>query len=185
MTKVITDRLTELEAAALGCVYRNEPCTGHFVRTQFRASPAPRFSDSAGSIYPTMKRLQSRRFLTSRLVTEGKRKVRYYECTAQGRKALKKWIGPPLTDDIGVTIDPLRTRMLSAKLLSRKSRARWLDEARESLLQKLEILQSDAIAKASDDIFHELAHANARMELETRLEWLELSRRKLKRAGLI
>ena len=177
--------LTELEAAALGCVYRSEPCTGHFVRTQFRNSPAARFSNSAGSIYPVMKRLHSRRFLKCRLIREGKRKVRYYECTPAGRAALKEWIGPPLTEDAGVTIDPLRTRMLYLKLLTPRRRIQWLDAARQCLEQKLAVLRSREIAEASGDLFHELAHDNACMELETRLNWIALARRKMKRAGLV
>ncbi len=130
--------LTELEAAALGDVKRHQPCTAHFIRMQFRASPAARFSDSAGSIYPLMKRLEKRGFVRSQLQRDGERDVRYYSCTVNGLKALREWIGPPFQPDVTLTVDPLRTRVLYLEYLSPHRRSEWLEEAERVLKDKLE-----------------------------------------------
>ena len=183
------ENLTDLEAAALGCVYRNFPCTAHFVRTQFRESHSARFSDSAGSVYPTMKRLQNRELLNSYLQKDGQRMVRYYECTMAGRAALRRWIGPPLGDDVAITIDPLRTRILHLELLSPRRRAQWLEQAETTLQQKLVELDEhegrEDKSASTRDLFFEMADENAQMEIESRLKWIQRARRRFRAAGLL
>lgn len=184
------ETLTDLEAAALGCVHRHQPCTAHFVRTRFRTSPSARFSDSAGSVYPMMKRLEQRGLVASRERQEGRRRVRYLKCTAKGRTALGRWVGPPFGRDVGLTIDPLRTRMLYVELLEPARRAAWLDEAEQVLRQQdaqLDLLRAEAAdpEQGDPDPWLQLAHENARLENQARLDWLRLARRRLRRQGLL
>ena len=47
---------TELEAAVLGVVWQDGPCTPYAIRQHFLESPAPRWSGSAGAIYPLVRR---------------------------------------------------------------------------------------------------------------------------------
>lgn len=177
--------LTDLEAAALGCAHAHQPCTAHFVRTQFGLSPSARFSDSAGSVYPLMRRLEQRGMLSAQLRREGRRDVRYYTATAAGRRALKAWLGPPFEVGAVCTFDPLRTRMLYLELLSPRQREAWLDEVEHTLRQHLATIDEHEHSGASTDLFDELASENARLETLARLEWQKLARRRLARAGLL
>ncbi len=114
--------------------------------------------------------------------------VRYYECTRAGRAALRSWIGPPLQEDIGITIDPLRTRILCLELLTPRRRIRWLADAEQMLRQQLDQIQSDTTESATvqvsaSDVFYELADENARLGIETRLDWIRQARTRLRRGG--
>ena len=178
--------LTDLEAAALGCIHRNQPCTAHLIRTRFRQSPSARFSDSAGSVYPMVRRLEKRGAVASRLQKEGRRKVRYYTCTNSGRKVMREWIRPPFPASVSVTLDPLRTRMLYLELLTPKQRSAWLDQAEQVLDRHLEKIGH--IASSTDlqhDPFMELARQNALLEVKARLKWIRLARQRLRDAGLL
>ena len=178
--------LTDLEAAALGCIHSNQPCTAHLIRRRFRQSPSARFSDSAGSVYPMVRRLEKRGALASRLQEDGRRKVRYYTCTNSGRKALREWIRPPFPAAVSVTVDPLRTRMLYLGLLTPMQRAAWLDEAERVLSSHLE--EVGHFASSSDqqhDPFFELARENSRLEVKARLKWIRFARKRLLANGLL
>ena len=130
--------LTDLEAAVLGDVQRNQPCTAHFIRTRFRDSPTARFSDSAGSIYPLMKRLQERGLVIAKTRRVGQRHVCYYSCSKKGLKSLRRWVGPPIDQDITQNYDPLRTRMMFLEYLTPAQRLLWLDDAKKLLHEKLQ-----------------------------------------------
>lgn len=178
--------LTDLEAAALGCIHRNQPCSAHLIRTRFRQSPSARFSDSAGSVYPMVRRLEKRGALASRLQKDGRRNVRYYTCTNSGRKALREWIRPPFPAAVLVTVDPLRTRMLFLELLTPKQRAAWLDQAEQVLDRHLEQIGHFASSPDQEhDPFLELARQNGLLEVKARLKWIRLARKRLGDAGLL
>ena len=168
----------------------HQPCTAHFVRTCFRDSPAKHFSDSAGSVYPMMKRMEKLGLLTSEIKREGQRDVRYYRSTSYGKESLRKWVGPPIDDSAMLTIDPLRTRMLYLGVLSRAKRKIWFRNVEERLKEKLDsIIDFRNHARASVDpinqVFMSIAHENAVMELQTRLKWLKKAKEKLVEANLL
>ncbi len=180
------ESLTDLEAAALGCIHRNQPCTAHFIRTRFRESPSARFSDSAGSVYPMVTRLERRELISGKARKDGRRQVHDYSTTAKGRAALRVWLGPPLDDGLSITIDPLRTRALHLGLLSPAKRAEWLDEAERVLARQLESIERFARAHdEEDDPFFALAHENARLTIHAREEWIRAARSRLGAAGLL
>ena len=178
--------LTDLEAAALGCIHRNQPCTAHLIRTRFRQSPSARFSDSAGSVYPMVRRLEKRGAVASKLEKQGRRKVRYYTSTKSGRKALREWIRPPFPAAVSVTVDPLRTRMLYLELLTPKQRSNWLDQAEQVLARQLEQIGHAAMSpNEQHDLFMELARQNALLEVKARLKWIRLARQRLGETSLL
>lgn len=181
------DPITDLEGAALVCVHRSEPCTAHYVRTRFRESPSARFSDSAGSVYPMMRRLEKRGLLSSRLRDKGQRKVRHYVCTQKGRRAVRLWVGPPVDVNVGVSIDPLRTRMLYLGALSPQERLQWLDQSEKILIGHLSQIESrpSQAGSTEPDLFLELAHENARLQTRARLIWLRSARRRLRESGAL
>lgn len=174
--------LTDLEAAAIGDILKHQPCTAHFIRTCFRNSPANHFSDSAGSVYPMMKRLENRGLLESRLQQDGQRQVRYYSCTDAGRTALRKWLGPPIGDDVTLAIDPIRTRILYLYRLSKTQRLKWFAEVEQSLRHKLSVVQAqlaDRDPALVDALYLDLADENAIAELRSRLKWLAQAKARL------
>ncbi len=164
--------LTDLEAAALGCIWRSGGCTAYAVRSHFRSSLSSRFSDSAGSVYPLVERLLRRRLLRSRKESTGRRPARIYECTPAGLDALRAWLAVPDTPGELVPWDPLRTRVLHLALLSPRERLRWLDRV-EDLLQ--EHIAEVRRAHAEDDAgtpWMRLAHRNTLLLAQARARWL-------------
>lgn len=178
--------ITDLEAAAIGEILKHRQCTAHFIRTSFRDSPANQFSDSAGSVYPMMKRLEKRGLLDSVMQTEGVRQVRYYRCTSKGKAELQQWIGPPVVSSVTLTIDPIRTRILYLGRLPKSKRNKWFDEVEVLILQKLKEVQTQ-LANVSTEkpeaIYLRLADENAVQELRSRLKWLLDAKNKLIESG--
>ena len=175
--------LSDLEAAAVGEVLKHQPCTAHFIRTCFRDSLARHFSDSSGSVYPMMKRLEQRGVLESTRRKDGKRHVRHYRVTGPGRAALRKWLGPPISEDVTLTIDPLRTRLLYLQRLPKAKRALWISEVESAIRQKLKDVKcqhSNLNVNSADALYQQLAIENGISELNSRLSWLARVRRQLK-----
>lgn len=182
------ETLSDLEASAIGDIQKYESCTAHFIRTCFRNSPAKRFSDSAGSVYPMMKRLEARGLIESVVKKEGQRKVRYYQVTESGREALRLWIGPPVSDSAMLTVDPLRTRMLYLGHISKANRRRWFEELETMLNEKLEAISDQKRTHPADSpdlVFLKLADENAMMEIKTRLKWLAKAKQQLRAEGIL
>ncbi len=173
--------LTDLEGTVLGCVFRQGACTAHFVRSQFRVSPSPRFSDSTGSIYPLVRRLAKRGLLAKSTRREGQRDVEYYACTAAGRAALKRWVGPPWADADALTTDPLRTKLICLSALTARQRNAWVDQAEWILREKLSEIEAKIASSTqeSGDMYLQLAHENAVGHLRANLNWLGLVRKRL------
>ena len=113
-----TGRPTDLEAAVLAVVWRDGPCTAYAIRQHFRQSPTPRWSGSAGAIYPLVRRLEARGLLRSTPGKVGARNQRDCELTAEGLAALRRWLRVPSEVDTALLHDPLRTRVLFLSALS-------------------------------------------------------------------
>lgn len=166
------DALTDLEAAALGCIRAAGACTAYTVRAHFRASPSARFSDSAGSVYPMVERLRRRGLLRARAERQGRRRATVYECTPDGLKALRRWIAVP--EDAGdlATWDPLRTRVLSLGLLPRAARLRWVERAQQALAAHADAIARARAADTDASPWLVLAHRNAELQVAARRRWL-------------
>ena len=142
--------LTDLEQAALGVVWRDGPCTPYQVRKQFLESPTPSWSGSAGTIYPLVRRLERLGLLASRDAERDRRGTRLYRVTAAGRRALKRWLAPPLpAAAIGPGVDPVRTRLLFLGLLSPSERREFLDVV-ERQLEEAVVALGAAVREARD-----------------------------------
>src|SRR5262249_55003786 len=116
--------ITELEGCVLGVLWAEGPCTAYVVRQQFRTSPSPHWSGSAGAIYPLLSRLEQRRLVQSNAAHTGRRASKLYHVTTQGCRALRRWIGPKVSEWVaGVPADPLRTRLRFLGALSPRARA--------------------------------------------------------------
>jgi DNA-binding PadR family transcriptional regulator len=169
------DALTDLEAVVLGLLWRRGGATAYAVRQALGASPAARFSDSAGSVYPLVRRLARRGLLSGRRTRSGARRATVWECTAAGRAALRAWLAVPETPPELVTADPLRTRALYLGLLSPAARARWLERAEAGLRAHAGVLEG-LLAAEGGDPWLALAHRNALLQAQARLAWLRETR---------
>jgi len=166
--------LSELEACVLGLVWSEAPCTPYRVQQIFKDSPSPHWSGSAGSIYPIFERLTRRGFVRSEARSRGRRASRVFRTTDQGRKELRRWIGPPLPAwTVDIPIDPLRTRLRFLGALPAGKRLALLREAKDLLDQKLIEIRNDCRRlKELDDPFPHAMARGAAYLMKARIQWL-------------
>jgi DNA-binding PadR family transcriptional regulator len=89
--------LTTLEYALLGLLGR-APMSGYDVHRLFADTPLAHFSPSPGSIYPALKRLARRGYVTAALdSTTEARPRRVYSLTQAGLVTLEAWLRQPVT----------------------------------------------------------------------------------------
>jgi DNA-binding PadR family transcriptional regulator len=171
--------LTEVEGCALGVVWQRGPCTAYEVRMEFAVSSTPRWSASAGSIYPALKRLLARRLVEAESEDWGPRSKTRFAITARGRAQLQRWIGPPFGGVLaGPTFDPIRTRSCFLGAMARPQRARFVNQARRETRSALEVLRGEAALPYDEGDFEAMSLRGSVLELEARMRWLdELSRR--------
>lgn len=174
---------SELEGAVLGVIWQEGPCTAYAVRKRFIDSPSPQWSGSAGAIYPLVKRLEEKRFLTSRTLTGTKRGGRLYALTVAGRKLLRVWIAPPLEPMVtGVPPDPLRTRMGFLGALTPAERRVFIREAVAGNDAEIEASRADVRrSRREDDRWRLLVARGALASLLARRTWLRGAARSLSR----
>jgi DNA-binding PadR family transcriptional regulator len=172
------ETLTDLEAAALGCIWQTGSCTAYAIRLEFRSSPSARFSDSAGSVYPLVTRLTARGLTRARQEKQGRRNATLYHCTPAGRAALRSWLAVPDGPTQLTTWDPLRTRVLYLGLLSAAERRRWVARAEESLARHVAEIRA-ACQSPGLDPWVRLAHRNSLLQASARRRWLGEVRRTL------
>ena len=180
VAKKTKDRsLTELESTVLGVVWSKQPCTPYQVRCEFTESPSPYWSGSGGAIYPLMTRLESKGLVRSKAHATGSRRSRLYEVTPAGRASLRRWVGPPIAEDIvGVPPDPLRTRLAFLDVLPASRRAEWLQEI-EARLEQL-VGRSERFQDRAEGPFFALMARGALAMQRTRLAWVRDALRTLR-----
>jgi DNA-binding PadR family transcriptional regulator len=86
-----------LEAALLGLLARG-PASGYELRKVFQTTPLAAYSDSPGAVYPALRRLEKRGFVTGR-AEAGARRRKPWRLTAAGRGWLREWVARPVTAD--------------------------------------------------------------------------------------
>jgi len=88
-----------LEYALVGLL-KQKPQSGYDLRKEFATTPMRHYSDSPGSIYPALRRLQARTWVKANSQTEG-RKRQLFRVTAVGDRAFTAWLQqPPTRDDL-------------------------------------------------------------------------------------
>jgi DNA-binding PadR family transcriptional regulator len=176
--------LTELEGTVLGVVWSCQPCTPYQVRREFTDSPSPQWSGSAGAIYPLMARLEASGLVRSHEHATGSRNSRLYQVTAKGRKALARWIGPPVPGVVaGVPPDPLRTRVAFMTVLAPDRRLAFLEEAEARVVEFLEISERGAQEQNLPGPYHGLMVRGAIAMQRTRLRWIREALELVRREG--
>jgi len=86
--------------ALLGLIRLRQPCSGYDLRKFFADSPMATFSDSPGSIYPALKRLERSGMVSCTLEeTSRVRRRALYRLRLKGTKALERWLSQPVKAD--------------------------------------------------------------------------------------
>jgi DNA-binding PadR family transcriptional regulator len=89
---------SSLEYALLGLL-RQKAQSGYDLRKLFATTPVRHFSDSPGSIYPALRRMQGRKWLSASNADSGARKRQVFRVTRAGERALVEWLSRPITRD--------------------------------------------------------------------------------------
>jgi DNA-binding PadR family transcriptional regulator len=165
-------KLTDVEGCALGVVWQRGPCTAYEVRREFAISSTPRWSASAGSIYPAVQRLLAKKLVRAEASDWGPREKTRFRVTPAGTAHLRQWIGPPFARALcGPAFDPLRTRSCFLGAMPRAARIKWAREAtRETRAALAELRRVHAVPQV--DVFEASSLRGSILELEARLVWL-------------
>jgi DNA-binding PadR family transcriptional regulator len=95
-----TKEHTILGYALLGLIRLRQPCSGYDLRRFFAGRPMATFSDSPGSIYPALKRLERSEMISCTLdETSRVRRRALYRLSSKGKKALERWLTQPIKAD--------------------------------------------------------------------------------------
>jgi DNA-binding PadR family transcriptional regulator len=131
-----------LEYALLGLL-RQKPQSGYDLRKQFAATPLRHFSDSPGSIYPALRRLQARHRVGSTAEKNNARKRQEFAVTAAGTRALIAWLRQPVgRDDVIWRLDELTLRFaLLDGNVERSDTMRFLEDLEHHLADYLHELR--------------------------------------------
>jgi DNA-binding PadR family transcriptional regulator len=99
---MVTNDHSLLGHALLGLIRLLQPCSGYDLRRFFAGRPMATFSDSPGSIYPALKRLERSGMVRCTLdETSLVRRRALYRLSSKGKKALERWLTQPIqTDDV-------------------------------------------------------------------------------------
>ncbi len=144
--------LSELESVVLGLIWTEGPCTAYAVRRIVQKSLSAQWSGSAGAVYPAVARLEERKLIRSREQATGLRKSQALEITAAGRRALSRWLGPPVEPAaFGIPADPLRIRIRFLELLPEDSQLRFIDEAIAGIEANLQLIRADVRARGKQN----------------------------------
>lgn len=86
-----------LDYALLGLLVRG-PASGYDLRKIFQTTALGRYSDSPGSIYPALARLERQGLIDGRAEKSGRRR-RVFHLTRRGRQVISEWIEQPIAVD--------------------------------------------------------------------------------------
>ncbi|MDJ0751385.1 MAG: PadR family transcriptional regulator [Woeseiaceae bacterium] len=158
-------------------VSRRQPCTAYKIRQSFQKSTATRFSNSAGSIYPLVRRLAARNYLVETKTEGDGRGACTYRVSAKGLRKVRSWIcdiSDP--EEIGV-YDPIRSRLTNISLLSESEQMDWLDRMIEILKGQQDLIRTyEAQPFVGDNRLFEIARESLWRENELRIQSLTEAR---------
>ena len=73
-------------------------CSGYDIRKVLTATPMKRYSDSPGSIYPALRRLERQKLIAAQADRSSGRGRTLFRLTPKGRAALAAWLRRPVTE---------------------------------------------------------------------------------------
>jgi DNA-binding PadR family transcriptional regulator len=176
-------RMSDLEMAILGVIWKRAPCTAYAVAREFFNSPSSHWRGSAGAVYPAIDRMRRLGLIKQQKDVRLGRPCSLLSLTPKGLIQLQQWLTPPL-DEAAATIthDPVRTRSFFLAALPPEQQRAFLEDAEQQLHSQLPALENE-IAKyqASGDWFSEQAQRGTLHVMKGRLAWLREFRAALER----
>jgi DNA-binding PadR family transcriptional regulator len=86
--------------ALLGLLHQ-KASSGYELRKFFSSTPMGTFSDSPGSIYPALQRLEKQGLIRAKVEdSSGLRRRRMFRPTTEGQAEFKRWLATPVTRDL-------------------------------------------------------------------------------------
>lgn len=131
--------LSELEGAILLEIDLRGRSTAFQVRKAFQMSPTQDWSGSAGAVYPAIKRLVEKGYI-SKTAQDDARGTQHLNATREGQLALKDWA----TDRelaTAINADPFRTRMDYLMTMSQADRTQALTTIHDTLVEKQDLIK--------------------------------------------
>jgi DNA-binding PadR family transcriptional regulator len=132
-----------LEHALLGLVHQ-QPRSGYALRKVFATTPMAHYSDSPGTIYPALGRLQRRGWIAG-AVENGRslRPQRVFSITARGIEQLKRWLAAEVAvEDVAWRMDDLMLRFAFMDgVLGRDAAIRFLGQLGPAIAEHLRGLE--------------------------------------------
>jgi DNA-binding PadR family transcriptional regulator len=168
-------RLSDLEMAILGIVWKRAPCTSYVVAKEFFTSPSSHWRGSVGAVYPAIARLRRLGLLKQHRVTLRGRICSRSTLTPKGLKTLRQWLSPPLPSSAAaITFDPIRTRAFFLGVLTKEQQRAFLREAERQMMAQVPVLEAEvARYQHSGDWFSEQAQRGALHVMTGRLAWIQ------------
>jgi DNA-binding PadR family transcriptional regulator len=169
-----------VEYALLGLL-RQQAQSGYDLRKVFSTTPMRHFSDSPGSIYPALQRLEKRGWVGSAAEKNDARKRRVFSPTHAGTGALIAWLEGPVTrEDVIWRLDEtlLRFAFLDGNV-KRSVTLRFVEQFERELaayVRELEEHEKAFVPNARRSTGY-LAFQSGVESYQARLEWLRRVRK--------
>jgi DNA-binding PadR family transcriptional regulator len=168
-------KLSELEGAVLGVIWRRGPCSVYVVRKEFAASTSTTWRASAGSIYPLVAKLEALDLVTAEGLRRGSQEKRLYTLTSVGTAELQRWITAFVPEAAGPPPDPIRTRAFFLDVLPTSAdRADFIGRAQAETQRAIDALDAEVKTITGPSTVPERAATlGAVLQLQARLRWLD------------
>ncbi|MCL2568755.1 MAG: PadR family transcriptional regulator [Oscillospiraceae bacterium] len=147
-----------LDYIALGMVLR-EPLTGYDIKKEIEKGIGLFYTVSYGSLYPALKKLTAKGYLTMTEQPQGSRVKKYYAATELGKATFLEWLSSPFEPTPSSA--PLLAKIYFFGELPEDMRRRQLKECElyyQQVLRKLQIMEKRfADLTMTDRIYFELS----------------------------
>ena len=143
-----------LEYIAIGMVL-HEPLTGYDIKKEIETGVGNFYKASHGSLYPALKRLTDKGFLSMTEQMQGNRLKKYYEATESGKDEFLKWLSSPV--DLSSGSDSLLARIYFFGELPEDIRNRQLQEYEfyhNQTLRRLQEMEKNLSASFADKKYY-------------------------------
>jgi len=179
-------KTSSLEYALLGLL-KQLPQSGYDLRKIFATTPMRHFSDSPGSIYPALRRMQGRKWLVAGAEGGNARKRQAFRVSRAGERALVEWLRRPITREDVIWRNQelaLRFAFLDGNV-EREFTRTFLDDLERELTDYTRELRDYARSMKSDSGPNTglLAFQQGVEGYEAQLAWARRARKQLKEAS--
>ena len=174
-------KVSPLEMAVLGIVWKREPCTAYSVMRGFAGSTTDFFRSKIGTVYPLVARLVAAGLLAYAAEERGAKGDRLLTITPAGLERVRSWLTSPVPrDEISHTVDLVRLRAGYLGTLEPEERTRFIDDSLDGLRDHLHRCHTRAAQYVeAGDHFGAIGVRETIYETQARIAWLEESRQAL------